>query len=163
MMIREATMEDVPAILEIYNHAIRNTTAVYTYDETTLSERQQWLEAKQVADIPVYVYVQKEKVVGFATYGSFRNWPAYQYTAEHSVYVHPDYHRMGIASFLLERIEETLKVNGYQTVIAGIDASNHGSRLLHERRDFEHVGTLNKVGYKFDQWLDLAFYQKQLK
>lgn len=163
MMIREATMEDVPAILEIYNHAIQNTTAVYTYDASTLSERQQWLAAKQLDNIPVYVYVKEEKVVGFATYGSFRNWPAYQYTVEHSVYVHPDYHRMGIASYLLERIEETLKANGYQTVIAGIDASNQGSRLLHERRGFEHVGTLNKVGYKFDQWLDLAFYQKQLK
>lgn len=162
-MIREATAQDLSAILEIYNHAIRETTAVYTYDEVTLSERQQWLESKQKEGIPVYVYIQHDKVAGFATYGAFRNWPAYQYTVEHSVYVHPKYHRKGIASRLLEQIEYTLRERGYQTVVAGIDDSNSGSKLLHEKHGFEHVGTLKKVGYKFDQWLDLAFYQKQLK
>lgn len=162
-MIREATTQDLPEILTIYNHAIVHTTAVYTYDETTLDERQHWFTEKVLAGIPVYVYVHESKVVGFATYGPFRNWPAYRYTVEHSVYVHPDYQRKGIASRLLKQIETTLTDRGYQTVIAGIDASNKGSRALHERHGFSHVGTLKKVGFKFDQWLDLAFYQKQLK
>ncbi|MCS4486878.1 GNAT family N-acetyltransferase [Staphylococcus americanisciuri] len=162
-MIREATTQDLPEILVIYNHAIVHTTAVYTYDETTLEERQQWFIDKVIAGIPVYVYIHDAKIVGFATYGSFRNWPAYQYTVEHSIYVHPDYQRMGIASRLLKQLEETLIARGYQTVVAGIDSANKGSRELHERHGFTHVGTLKKVGFKFDQWLDLAFYQKQLK
>ncbi|QLK85546.1 GNAT family N-acetyltransferase [Staphylococcus sp. 17KM0847] len=162
-MIREAMTNDLPAILEIYNYAIRHTTAVYTYEETTLEERQEWYTDKVLAGIPIYVDVQENQVVGFATYGTFRNWPAYQYTAEHSVYVHPDAQRKGVASRLLKKIEDTLLERGYQTLVAGIDEDNKASRYLHERYGYAYVGTLEKVGFKFDRWLNLVFYQKQLK
>lgn len=132
-MIREAQKSDLEAILTIYNDAIINTTAVYTYEPTTIEERIQW-----------------------------RDWPAYLYSIEHSIYVHPNYRNGGIASQLLSKLIEEAQQSGYRTIVAGIDASNIGSIKLHEKFNFNHAGTIKQVGYKFEQWLDLAFYQLDL-
>ncbi len=68
-----------------------------------------------------------------------------------------------MASQLLTVVIEDATANGYQTIVAGIDDSNEGSLKLHEKMGFNYMGTLKKVGYKFERWLNLVFYQKQLK
>ena len=161
-MIREAQKSDLEAILTIYNDAIINTTAVYTYEPTTIEERIQWFENKKQKNEPVFVFEEDNIVQGFATYGSFRDWPAYLYSIEYSIYVHPDYRNGGIASQLLSKLIEKAQQSGYRTIVAGIDASNIGSIKLHEKFNFNHAGTIKHVGYKFEQWLDLAFYQLDL-
>ena len=158
-MIRLASENDLEAILAIYNDAILNTTAVYTYKEKTLEERQHWFYLKQEEGFPLWVYEHDEKVVGYATYGSFREWPAYKYTVEHSVYVHKDFRKHGFGRALLETIIEDANTKGYATIIAGIDASNANSIYLHEKLGFNAAGIVHKAGYKFGQWLDLAFYE----
>ncbi|MBF0711161.1 N-acetyltransferase [Staphylococcus capitis] len=161
-MIRHARKEDMPDILKIYNDAIINTTAVYTYDPKELEERLQWFETKSIAEEPIWVYVKDHHVIGYATYGSFRDWPAYLYSIEHSIYVDPDYRGQGIASKLLEILIQDAKAKNYRTIVAGIDASNVGSIELHKKFNFTHAGTIKNVGYKFERWLDLAFYQLDL-
>ncbi|MBF7024936.1 GNAT family N-acetyltransferase [Staphylococcus kloosii] len=161
-MIRFATKEDLPAILEIYNDAILNTTAVYTYEAQTLENRVQWFDTKTANGEPIFVYELDNKAVGFATYGSFRDWPAYQYTIEHSIYVDKDYRGNGIAQKLLTELLADVKAKGYKTIVAGIDATNDKSIHLHKKFNFTYSGTITNVGYKFDQWLDLAFYQLDL-
>lgn len=79
-MIRHAERQDLPAILSIYNDAIINTTAVYSYESQTIEEREEWFERKVIAGEPILVFEQHQQVVGFATYGSFRDWPAYLYS-----------------------------------------------------------------------------------
>ncbi|AJC96700.1 N-acetyltransferase [Staphylococcus hyicus] len=162
-MIREATKEDIATITEIYNDAIINTTAVYTYHETTVEEREKWFENKVNGQWPIWVYDIDGDVAGFATYGTFRNWPGYQYTVEHSLYVSASYRRKRIASQLLEYMIKDATHKGFKTMIAGIDAANQGSIHLHEIYGFEAAGTLKQVGYKFNRWLDLTFYQLLLK
>ena len=162
IIIRKATAEDLPAILEIYNDAIVNTTAVYDYNPHTLAMRQKWFEDKSVANIPVLVAIVDGSIAGFATYGPFRAWAAYQYAVEHSVYVHQNYRRKGIARKLLIQLIEAVEQQGLHTLIAGIDAENEVSIQLHEQLGFSVVGRLNQVGYKFDRWLDLVFMQKIL-
>lgn len=162
-MIREATEKDLMDILEIYNDAILNTTAVYTYKPQDLESRQIWYKQKLEEGYPILVCEQDDKVVGFATFGPFRPWPAYKYTIEHSVYVHKDYRNQRIAKKLMQELIKIANEREYVTLIAGIDATNESSIKMHERMGFEYSGVIKKAGFKFDKWLDLAFYQLDLK
>lgn len=161
-MIRKATQEDVKDILEIFNYNICHSTAIYLYEKQTLEERMAWYEAKAAAGEPVFVYEIEGKLAGYATYGKFRPHIAYQYTIENSVYVHEDFQRRGIAKALMIQLIEEAKRKRYQTMIACIDASNDGSKHMHEKLGFLYKGTLEKVGYKFEKWLDLDMYQLKL-
>ena len=162
-MIREATPKDLAAILEIYNEAILNTTAVYAYDFYTEETGKAWYEGKINKGYPFFVEEIDGKVVGFATYGSFRSKAAYQYTIEHSIYVHPDHRRRGIARMLMEKLLAAADKEGYATMVAGIDSENEGSIRLHEQLGFRNTGTIRRAGFKFGRWLDLVFYQRMLK
>lgn len=161
-MIREATEKDVIYILDIYNDAILNTTAVYAYKSVTLENRIDWYEQKKADGYPIFVYELDDKVVGFATFGPFRTWPAYKYSIEHSVYVDKEYRKCGIGTSLMRALITIAKEREYMTLIAGIDAENEKSISLHENYGFVHAGTIKKAGYKFNKWLDLAFYQLEL-
>ncbi|GEL77836.1 GNAT family N-acetyltransferase [Tenuibacillus multivorans] len=161
-MIRTAKEEDIRAILEIYNDAIVNTTAVYDYEPYSYENRKQWFEQKKKAGQPLIVYEDQGKIIGFATYGPFRERPAYKYTVEHSVYVKDHSSRKGVGSTLLKEIIKIARENKYKMMIGMIDAANTGSIKLHEKLGFEHAGTIKNSGYKFNQWLDLAFYQLEL-
>lgn len=161
-MIRPATLNDLEEILAIYNDAIVNTTAVYSYHAQTLEDRKAWFEQKQADGYPVVVFDVDGHVAGFATFGPFRAWPAYKYSIEHSVYVNTDYRKQGIGRKLLQAIIDLAKAGEYKTLVAGIDAANDKSIWLHEKLGFTHSGTVRNAGYKFERWLDLAFYQLDL-
>ncbi|HDD0959795.1 TPA: N-acetyltransferase family protein [Staphylococcus aureus] len=162
-MIRYAKKEDLNAILAIYNDAIINTTAVYTYEPQTIDERVAWFETKQRKHELIFVFEENGSVLGFATFGSFRPWPAYLYTIEHSIYVDASARGKGIASQLLHHLIVEAKAKGYRALVAGIDASNKASIQLHQKFAFKHAGTLTNVGFKFNRWLDLAFYELDLQ
>lgn len=162
-MIRPATPSDLEAILTIYNDAIIHTTAVYSYQPQTLQERNNWFVQKQTDGYPVIVYEVEGNVAGFATFGPFRAWPAYKYSIEHSVYVNSDYRKRGIGRALLQELINLANAGEYKTLIAGIDAANEQSILLHKSLGFTHSGTIQNAGYKFERWLDLAFYQLDLE
>jgi len=161
-MIREATQKDLVDILAIYNDAILNTTAVYAYKPQTLESRQIWYEQKMDEGYPLIVCEQDNKVVSFATFGPFRAWPAYKYSIEHSVYVDKEYRKKGIGTSLMKELIAIAKDREYMTLIAGIDASNEKSIAMHKNFGFVHSGTIEKAGFKFNRWLDLAFYQLEL-
>lgn len=157
--IRPAEEKDIAPMLEIYNYAILHTTSVYSYTAHTMEMRRKWFEEKKAANHPVLVAETDNKVAGFISYGPFRPWPAYKYTVEHSVHVHKDFRRQGIASLLLEKMIEIAKQNGVHAIIGGVDAANDASIKLHEQFNFKQVGHLKEVGYKFNQWLDLVFVE----
>ncbi len=162
-MIRSAAPRDVPSILDIYNEAILHTTAVYDYEPHTLEQRMAWFERKAEDGFPVFAYDVDGRVAGFASYGSFRAWAAYRYTIEHSIYVHKDFRKQGVGLALLQRLIEDANERQFAVMVGGIDASNEQSIRLHEKAGFRHAGTIRKAGYKFGRWLDLAFYQLELK
>jgi len=161
-VIRDATTADVPGILAIYNDAILHTTAVYDYEPHALEARQAWFAQKVEAGFPVLVYESEGRVAGFASFGPFRAWAAYRYTVEHSVYVHPAFRGRGIGFSLLRRIVDVAAEREYKVIVGGIDSANEQSIRLHEKLGFERVGTIEKAGYKFGRWLDLAFYRLEL-
>lgn len=162
-MIRYAKADDLTTILEIYNEAIINTTVVYDYKPHSIEARTSWYEKKVSEGFPILVFEENNAVVGFATFGPFRARAAYKYTIEHSVYVQKSHRRKHIGTALLKELIKIANAKGYETMVAGIDTSNDGSRIMHEKLGFSYSGTLRRVGYKFGKWLDLIFYQYQLQ
>ena len=151
------------AILEIFNHAIRTSTALYDYEERKPESMIAWFAIKVAGGFPV-IGVENEsgKLLGFASYGVFRPHPAYKYAVEHSVYVHHEHRGQGLGRQLVERVVEAARSQGKHAIIGAIDAENDASIGLHESLGFERVGTLPQVGFKFGRWLDLALLQLTL-
>jgi L-amino acid N-acyltransferase len=148
------------AILGILNDAIVNSTALYDYQPRLSESMAGWFKTKESGRFPVIGAEDNTgKLLGFATYGTFRNWPAYKYTVEHSVYVHRDHRGNGIGYALMERLISLAEKQDYHVIVGGIDQSNSASVGLHQKLGFEHAGTVRQAGFKFGRWLDLSFYQ----
>lgn len=157
--IRHATENDLPEILAIYNEVIMNTTAVYDYEPHTLEMRQQWFRTKQEQGFPIFVATENEKIVGLSSIGPFRAWAAYKFSVENSVYVASNSRGKGIGKLLLPPLIRAAQNLGLHTIIAGIDATNEASIKLHRHFGFEEVAHFKEVGFKFNRWLDLKFFQ----
>lgn len=152
------------AILDIFNEAIANSTALYDYKPRTLESMTPWFAAKQHGHFPVLGLEDDQgRLLAFGSYGVFRAWPAYKYTVEHSVYVHRDHRGQGLGLEIMQALIETARERDVHALMGGIDATNAASIALHQRLGFQHVGTLPQVGFKFGRWLDLAFYQLLLE
>jgi phosphinothricin acetyltransferase len=148
------------AILDIFNDAIITSTALYDYKPRTLETMAVWFDLKDKTKHPVIGVESDEGVLmGFATYGIFRDKPAFKYSVEHSVYVAPKFRGKGVGRFLLKELIEIAKFNGLHMMIGAIDASNQVSVHMHKSMGFEHCGTIKQTGFKFGKWLDLDFYQ----
>ena len=157
--IRTAREEDLPAILDIYNHIILNTAAVYHYQPHTMEMRKAWYDSRIEGGYPVFVAESEGKVVGFSSYGPFRPWPGYKYTVENSVYVADGQRGKGIGALLMAPLIEHARGKDMHAIIAVIDADNDASVQLHRRFGFEVVGQFRQVGYKFGRWLNLTFME----
>lgn len=147
------------AILDIFNEAIANSTALYEYEPRNLATIQAWFKLKTERNYPIIGIEDGGKLRGFATYGAFRTYAAYQYSVEHSVYVETKFRRRGIGQKLLQELILLAKQQNYHTMIGGIDAENTISIKLHRSLGFTHCGSIKQVGFKFGKWLDLEFYQ----
>lgn len=159
-IIRQARIEDIETILEIVNHAILNTTAIYDYNVRTLNEQISWFQEKQQQSFPIIVATdENDKVVGFGTYGTFRIKIGFQFTVEHSVYVKNGFSGKGIGKSLLQKLIDLAKSQKLHVMIGCIDAENQGSIAFHEKFGFKKSGVLNECAFKFDKWLDLQLMQ----
>jgi phosphinothricin acetyltransferase len=148
------------AILGIFNEAIENSTALYDYKLRTAADMQAWFDAKERKNYPVIcIEDDSGELLGFASYGQFRERPAYKYTVEHSVYVDARFRGRGVGRKLLEATIEAAARQDYHVLVGGIDASNATSIRLHESLGFTSCGIVRQAGFKFGRWLDLAFYQ----
>lgn len=152
------------AILAILNDAIVNSTALYDYQPRTPQNMVNWFEGKSNGRYPVIgVENDSGELMGFASYGSFRGWPAYKYTVEHSVYVDARFRGQGVGRALLKAIIAAAEQQDYHVMVGGIDAANAVSIRLHQSLGFQSCGIVRHAGFKFGRWLDLAFYQLILK
>lgn len=155
--------EHAPAILEILNEAILHSTALYDYVPRLPEAMVSWFATKRAHEFPVVGAVDASgKLLGFATWGTFRAFPAYKYTVEHSVYVHADARGRGLGKLLIEELIRRAREAQVHVLVGCIDAANTASINLHQRLGFTHSGTFPQVGFKFGSWLDVAFYQLNL-
>jgi len=164
MELKPCTEQQLPEILDIFNDAILNSTALYDYKTRTLDMMQAWYADKQKGNFPIVgAFDEHNLLLGFSTYGMFRVRPAYKYSLEHSVYVRPDKRRQGLGKILLHEIIKKAEEQNYHVLVGVIDTSNTVSMKLHENEGFVLTGVMTEVGYKFGKWLDAAFYQLTLK
>lgn len=148
------------AILDILNEAIVHSTAIYDYRPRASESMAGWFDAKEKGHFPVIgIEDDAGELLGFVSYGTFRAWPAYKYSVEHSVYVHKDRRGQGLGRLLMQELITVARQQNYHCMIGGIDMRNAGSIALHEQLGFTHAGTIRQAGFKFGEWLDLGFYQ----
>jgi L-amino acid N-acyltransferase len=160
--IRDAGDVDLPAILDIVNDAVLNTTAIWTNHAFDLENRRAWLHERQTRSFPVLVAEFAGEVAGFASFGEFRKGDGYEHTVEHSIYVHRHHHGKGVGRQMMPPLFDRARHLGKHVMIGGVEAGNAASLHFHQALGFSETGRLLQVGQKFDRWLDLVFMQKIL-
>jgi len=156
-LIRPGLEKDAERISEIYNHYVLNTC--FTFDEQATS-REDILERMSTGHW--LVYERGTEVVAYTYATTWKDRSAYRFTLESSVYVHQDSHGMGIASKLYEALFEEMRNRGIHSLMATIALPNRNSVHFHEKMGFKKVGVAKEVGYKFDLWVDVGYWQKML-
>ena len=166
MLIRPAVELDLPAITSIYNALLETTTHEWTEELHSIAERAQWLDEQRSAGHPVLVAVDENEVVGWASYGDFRDsrrWPGYRFTVEHSIHVAESHWGLGIGRALIADLVVHARLAGMRVIVAGIDGGNLGSIRFHARLGFWEVARLTGVGDKWGRRLDLVLMQYDLE
>lgn len=159
--VRRAQRGDAEAVRAIRNHAIEQSTALWTQTPQSPSESAAWLAAHLERGSAVVADLDGE-VAGFAVYGPWRELDGYRHTVEDSVYVREGRHGLGIGSALLDALIASAREAGHHLMIADIEAGNVPSIRLHERFGFHHVGTVREAGIKFGRRLDLTIMRLSL-
>lgn len=155
MNIRDASEADLPALLEIHNHAIRTQAGIWIDDEELPEQRAAWLADKLAHDFPVIVAEDEAgAVIGYGAYGTYRGRGGYRLTVEHSVYLSPEAQGKGIGKALMQHLIEIAQKRGMHAMVAVIDAENQTSIRMHEKFGFQSAGMLPQLGIKFGKWRD---------
>jgi L-amino acid N-acyltransferase YncA len=163
VQVRDATTSDVPAISSLANALIDTTTFTWTEHRETIEHRTAWFERQLQAGHPTLVAVVEGAVVGYASFGDFRDstkWPGYRFVVEQTVHVDRDHWGGGVGRALISVLIERAALLGKTQIIAGIDGANEPSIRFHERLGFVEVARMPAIGFKFGQWLDLVLMQR---
>lgn len=165
MLIRPARDDDFPAIAALTSAYIASTSIHFGYQPVSAAElRDAWVKSRDlypflVAEDPAAHPSSPPRFAGYAKAGRWRERDAYAWTAELGVYVAPDRHRRGVGRALYLALIDACRQRGFHTLVGGITLPNEPSIRLHEACGFTHAGTFRQVGWKFDAWHDVAFYQ----
>lgn len=160
--LRSATAADADAIAAIYNHFIE--TSVITFEEEVISagDMQRRIADVHNAGLPWLVVEQEGVVAGYAYAAPWRSRSAYRFSVETTVYLHPEFSRRGLGALIYKQLLADLKACGMHVAIGGITLPNEASVALHERCGFRKVAHFPEVGYKFGEWLDVGYWQRDL-
>jgi phosphinothricin acetyltransferase len=163
LTLRPSTDADVPAITAIYAHHVLHGTG--TFETTPPTEQDMTTRRLDVLarGLPYLVAEQGGKVLGFAYCQWFKPRPAYRYSAEDSIYLHPDAAGQGLGKKLLAELVHQAEVAGVRKLIAVIgDSGNAGSIGVHRTLGFQKVGVIQSCGWKFGRWLDIVLMEKSI-
>ncbi len=147
----------------IYGHHVRHGTGSFELEPPDAVEMQKRFDNIAALKLPWLVAEDNNIIVGYAYAGPYRPRPAYRFTVEDSIYIHPEKTGGGIGSLLLSSLIANCEALGLRQMIAVVgDSSNAASVLLHRKFGFETTGTLKDVGFKFGRWLDVVLLQRSL-
>jgi L-amino acid N-acyltransferase len=160
-LIRPATIDDQEAIREIYNEAVLNTVATFDTEERSSVKQLEWWKNHK-KNHPVFVAVENERIIGWASLSPWSDRCAYDTTVEVSVYIDSDYRGQGIGSKLLEIVTAEGAKAGNHTILSRITEGNEASIRIHAKVGYQTIGVMKEVGFKFGKFLDVTIMQKML-
>ena len=164
VLIRAARPGDIERLRDILNTEILTSTASWTTAARTTDSMTDWMESRTQSGFPVLVAVcpDTKTVGGYASYGPFRNGEGYSRTVEHSVYVHGDFRRSGMATCLIGALLDRASEAGKRLMIGGVSSDQLASLHLHRKLGFREVGRIPGAGHKFGKALDLVLMARSL-
>jgi L-amino acid N-acyltransferase YncA len=162
LVLRPFSWGDIPAITAIYRHYVETSTATFDLEApgpTYLAEKFGYMLD---AGHPVIIAARGEDVIGYAYASTYRPRPAYRFTCEDSIYLREDAIGSGLGRTLLTGLIAQSRTFGFKQMIAVITGEQDRSIALHEKLGFRHIGRHEKLGLKFDRWLDVVHMQLAL-
>ena len=163
LLIRPATADDMPAVTAIYAHAVLHGSATFELEPPDAAEMARRRDDVLAKGLPWLVAARDSRVLGYAYAAPFRPRLAYRYCLEDSIYLDPDARGQGVGRLLLAELVAACESRGARQMLAVIgDSANAASIGLHRTLGFEHVGTMQAAGWKFERWLDVVVMQKSL-
>ena len=161
-MIRDARESDAAAIAAIYAHHVLHGTATYDLEPPHVEDFATKIRNVEAAGWPYIVDVEDGEVAGFAYATQIRDRPGYAWTAEDSLYVHPDQRGKGVGTSLLEELCARAEACGFRQMVGVIGGAEPASIRVHARCGFREVGRAYGVGWKHGRWLDNVYMQRAL-
>lgn len=162
LTIRSATTHDVATITTIYNYYIRNTVITFEEIEVTAEQMTERVNAVQSSSLPWLVAEFAGQVVGYAYAGRFHHRSAYRFTVEATIYLAHSISAKGIGTKLYAELLSILKQQNVHSIIGAIALPNPSSVALHEKFGFKKIGHFPAVGFKFNDWQDVGYWQVML-
>jgi L-amino acid N-acyltransferase YncA len=162
MTIRSVERNDVEAITAIYNYYIENTIITFEEEMISVSEMASRIEAISIK-YPFLVYEENGTIAGYAYATPWKVRSAYRYSAENTIYLHPDAKGKGIGSALFQKFLDEINKTGLHALIGGIALPNNASVALHEKFGFKKVAQFEETGFKFGKWIDVGYWELKLK
>lgn len=160
IIIRSATLSDAAAIAEIYNHYIIETVVSFEEEPVTDVDIARRFELIQSASFPWLVAEERGQMVGYAYANRWNVRASYRLTAEVTVYLAPSHAGRGLGSSLYGQLFPLLQGRGIHAVIGGISLPNEASVALHEKFGLRKVAHFEEVGFKFNRWIDVGYWQR---
>jgi len=162
MIIRPASLTDLPSLTEIYNYYVQNSEATFDVQPFIPEQRHGWF--RDHSDSPGHRILVAEQnggeILGYAASGPFRSKEGYRTTVEVTVYCSPGATGKGIGAALYRELFQLLAGEDVHRAVAGIAQPNAASNTLHERLGFTRVGTFTQVGRKFGKYIDVLWMEK---
>lgn len=159
-VIRRGRREDVPVLLDIYNHEVENGVATLDLEPRTLEQWTAWFDSHQNDLHPLFVAELDGHPVGYTTLSPYRPKDAYRSTAELSVYVSPEARGRGLANALLDALIGHARASEeIHLIVSVITGNNAASMALHERYGFKKCGAVHEAGFKMGCYHDIVFYE----
>jgi L-amino acid N-acyltransferase YncA len=158
--IRAATKADAEAIARLYNHYVTETVVTFEEEPILPADIARRMEEVRSASLPWLVAEEDSGIVGYAYATPWRTRTGYRFSSEITIYLEPERVRRGIGSTLYAHLFPMLQARGLHAVIGGIALPNEASVALHEKFGMRKVAHFEQVGFKFDRWIDVGYWQR---
>ncbi len=158
-MIRPATPADAAAIAAIYNHYVLHTVVTFEEEAVPAADMAGRIAEVLEAGRPWLVWEENGQVLGYAYASGWKSRCSFRFSLETTVYLDSTATRRGLGTKLYTALIAVLRQTKTHALIGGISLPNPGSIALHEKLGFQKIGHFKEVGWKFDQWIDVGYWE----